>query len=269
VSALRVGVARYLLNRPLTRGLYRNPTAGVALHEEVPSRLGQMLLAGELDVALAPMALLLASGAPVRVLPGVGVGCDGAVMSARLLHRVPLNEIRSVCLDDSSRSGALLGKLLLEGRLGLRPTYTVQVGEPRELLRTADAAVVIGDPALRTIGGEAPSVDLGALWKETTGLGYVFAMWAFREGLPEPAIAELTEVLTESLATGERELGDIVEEEAEACGFPTAFVDTYLGAAIRYHLEGAPLAGLSRALEDGRSRGFLPAGARLPEGAAG
>lgn len=265
---LRVGVVSYLLNRPLTRGLSRRPTSGIELVEDVPSRVGAMLLAGELDVALCPMALLAAEYPAAAVVPGIGVGCDGAVMSVRLFHRVPLDEVRTVALDTSSRSGALLARVLLAGRLGLPVEASVVGGGVEAMLREADAAAVIGDPALRAMDGPYDSLDLGEWWKRESGLGYAFAMWAFRTGLGDDDRARLGDLLHASLSLGERELDAIVDEEAAATGLAPALVARYLGEAIRYRLTGAPLAGFALAVEEARALGVLPATARLPEGAA-
>ncbi len=263
---LRVGVIEYLLNRPLTRGLRGAAGEGLQLCEDIPARLGERLLAGELDVSLAPMGLLLAEREPLRVLPGIGVGCDGPVMSVRLFHTVPLDDVRTVALDASSRSGALLTRVLLQRFEGVAPSYREKAGDLERLLERAEAATVIGDPALRAMSGPVPSIDLGAQWKLRTGAGYVFAMWAFREGLEEAAIDELSGRLHASLEAGERELDAIVDEEAAGSGLARDVVASYLGGAIRYRLAGGPTDGLLRLVEEARALGILPPDSRLPEG---
>jgi chorismate dehydratase len=266
VKPLRVGVIRYLLNRPLIRGLYRHPSPGIELCEDVPARLGERLVAGDLDVSLAPMGLLLVAPERLRVLPGIGVGCDGAVMSVRLFRTAPMSQVRSVSLDGSSRSGALLTRVLLERYEGLSPQYHVRSGDLPMLLANAEAALVIGDPALRAMGGTTASVDLGEQWKLRTGLGYVFAVWAFRTGLPDEQVRDLSGMLEESLEAGERDLGEIIAEEADCSSLPPGLVATYLGGAIRYRLGGAPVEGLVRAVDEARELGIVGPDARLPEG---
>ena len=107
-----------------------------------------------------------------------------------MVSTVPIDQIRSVALGSTSRTSVLLARLLLEQNHGLSPSYTVMPPDLGAMLREADAAVVIGDTALRATFIDAPRLglsvlDLGAAWHEMSGLPMVFALWAARRDYAE------------------------------------------------------------------------------------
>jgi chorismate dehydratase len=168
--SIRVGSVSYLNAAPLTYGL------GSAITMLQPSRLAAELRAGRLDVALVPlMEVLEAPPGSYRVANGVGIGAEQAVYSVYLHHTVPVAEIRTVALDPASKTSVELARLVLEKFHGLTPRY-VTAEEP------ADAKLLIGDAAIRyrQAHPEAHYLDLATAWRESTGLPFVFAVWAIR-----------------------------------------------------------------------------------------
>jgi predicted solute-binding protein len=110
----------------------------------------------------------------------------------------------------------------------------VSISHPPDLdamLRIADAAVIIGDPALRIDPARLPYYvyDLGGEWVEMTGLPMVFAVWAGRHGVVTPEVAE---AFRESCRYGRARIQEIVASEAPRRGFPPAFVEEYLTRRI-------------------------------------
>lgn len=189
----RVGHIQFLNCLPLYWGLMRSgELINVDLHHDAPDRLGAALVAGDLDIGPISLVDYLHHTADLVLLPDLAVGSDGPVLSVNLVSTGPLAGLDGgrVALTSTSRTGVLLARLLLADRYGVRPRYDRWAppdGEPDELaamLRDADAAVLIGDPALRA-HHEAPRrglvlTDLGQGWREWTGHPMVFAVWAAR-----------------------------------------------------------------------------------------
>ena len=187
----RVGHIRFLNCLPLYWGLMRSgELINVDLHQGSPDQLGASLVAGDLDIGPISLVDYLHHTGELVLLPDLAVGSEGPVLSVNLVTTRPLAELEGarVALTAASRTGVLLARLLLTDRYGVRPRYHRSPPYPRDelagILRDADAAVLIGDAALRA-HYEAPRhgltvVDLGQAWREWTGLPMVFAVWAAR-----------------------------------------------------------------------------------------
>lgn len=182
----RVGHIQFLNCLPLYWGLaHTGALLDVELTKDTPDRLNDALVAGELDIGPISLVEYLRHADDLLVLPDLAVGSDGPVLSVVLVSSMPLEQIRSVALGSTSRTSVLLAKLLLERHYGLSPTYSVMPPDLGVMLREADAAVVIGDVALRATLFDAERLgltvlDLGGAWRELTGLPMVFALWAAR-----------------------------------------------------------------------------------------
>jgi chorismate dehydratase len=184
----RVGHISFLNCLPIYWGLQR--TGGldlVELVQDTPDRLSDALVAGELDAGPISVVEYLRHPEGLFLLPGLAVGSDGPVMSVNLVSSRPLAELdgRPVALGSTSRTSVLLAQLLLEERVGVRPTWITREPDLRAMLREADAAVLIGDAALRAALSEGADLDLtvhdlGTAWRDWTGLPMVFAVWAVR-----------------------------------------------------------------------------------------
>ena len=117
-------------------------------------------------------------------LPDISIASRGPVLSVTLFSRVPWSAIRTVALDEGSRTSAALAQVLLRKRHGVAPAVV-----PLPLDRTAedvaaDAVLLIGDRAMRAcLPGFAHAYDLGQEWHDWTGLPFVYAVWAVREGV--------------------------------------------------------------------------------------
>lgn len=168
-DGVRVGSVPYLNALPLTSAL------DCKLTRMEPRALAQSLRDGALDVALVSVMEVLDAPALYRVADGVAIGAEREVYSVYLRHTVPVGEIRSVALDAASQTSTELTRIVLERFHKLQPEYRGP-GEP------ADAELLIGDPAIayRRAHPEEKYLDLGAAWREHTGLPFVFAVWAMR-----------------------------------------------------------------------------------------
>src|SRR3954467_2550652 len=217
--AIRVGAVNYLNTKPLIEGL-ASFAPHAELHLDLPSRLADRLAAGDLDVGLIPVIEYFRAG-NYTVVPGVSIASRGPVLSVTLFSRVPWPDIRSVALDEGSRTSAALARILLEKRYGVHPqTVQLPMGVAADDM-TTDAVLLIGDRAMKAcLPGFAHAFDLGQEWFDWAGLPFVYAVWAVREG------AELGNVawaLGEAKRRGMTRAGKIAFEEAPKLGLDAGF----------------------------------------------
>lgn len=158
----------------------------VELYKDSPDRLNTALVAGGLDIGPISLVEYLRHADDLLLLPDLAVGSDGPVLSVNVVSTRPLSELdgATVALGSTSRTGVLLAQLVLRERYGVCPQFFSCPPDLTEMLLEADAAVLIGDAALRALF-DAPKrglavTDLGQAWREWTGLPMVFAVWAVR-----------------------------------------------------------------------------------------
>ncbi|GAA0914584.1 menaquinone biosynthesis protein [Virgisporangium aurantiacum] len=180
-----MGHIQFLNCLPIYWGLMRSGALlDVDLYKDTPDRLNAALVAGDLDIGPISLVEYLRHADELLLLPDLAVGSDGPVQSVVIASTRPLHELdgRPVALGSTSRTGALLARMLLADRFGVRPTYFSSPPDLGRMLQEADAAVLIGDVALRTVisPGNLLVTDLGQAWREWTGLPMVFAAWAVR-----------------------------------------------------------------------------------------
>lgn len=184
----RVGHIQFLNCLPLYWGLARTGTLlDLELTKDTPEKLSEQLIRGDLDIGPVTLVEFLKAADDLVALPDIAVGCDGDVMSCVIVSQVPLAELdgRRVALGSTSRTSVRLAQLLLAERFGVQPDYYQCPPDLGLMMQEADAAVLIGDAALRANLHYGPKFglhvyDLGALWKQWTGLPFVFAVWATR-----------------------------------------------------------------------------------------
>ena len=195
---MRLGAVSYLNVRPLVYGLDARPDL-VSLRFDVPSVCATLLAQGEIDLGMVPSISYLDRPADC-IVPGVCIGSDGPVASVALFTKKPIAGVRSVAIDTSSRTSAMLLRILCARRFEIDPAWVPHEPDLDRMLARADAALLIGDPALfakPATGVE--KIDLGAAWTDLTALPFVWAFWA---GGPDVADREVVTVLQEAAATG-------------------------------------------------------------------
>jgi chorismate dehydratase len=182
-----VGHIQFLNCLPIYWGLVRSGALlDVELTKDTPDRLNDMLVAGDLDIGPISLIEYLRNADDLLLLPGLAVGSDGPVLSVNLVSQVPLGELdgRRVALGSTSRTSVLLARMWLAEVHGVAPDYFACPPDLTTMLLEADAAVLIGDAALRATY-DAPRhgldvYDLGQVWRDWSGLPMVFAVWAVR-----------------------------------------------------------------------------------------
>ena len=256
---IRVGAVNYLNTKPLIEGL--NSFAPQArLDLDLPSRLADRLAAGDLDVALIPVVEYFRAGT-YSIVPGVSIASRGPVLSVTLFSRVPWPAIRSVALDEGSRTSSALTRILLERRYGVR-AQAVQL--PMDVAADdmpTDAVLLIGDRAMKScLPGFAHAYDLGQEWFDWTGLPFVYAVWAVRAGVD---LRGTDRALRQARDYGLAKVGPIAQREAAKLGLDPGFCRRYLSNILTFDLGAREQAGLRKYYELARDLGLAPEGVDL------
>jgi chorismate dehydratase len=255
MSVTRLGAVAYLNARPLVYGLELRP-ASFALRFDVPSKCASLLHENAIDVGMIPSIEYLRGHEAYRVVPQLGIISDGPVASVALFCRTPLEAVRTIAADTSSRTSNALLRILCGERFGIDPVFVPMAPDPVGMLERCDAALIIGDPALYLDAGAAGvrKVDLGEEWTAMTGLPFVWAVWAGRPGaLPAAAVQELIHARDAGVADSDR-------IATEYCGPAHAALGrAYLRDNMRYQLGAREEAGLRQYYELARAHELVEA----------
>ena len=227
----------YLNTVPLVWGLLHNTTRDPArqdtfdLRFALPSACADQLASGEADIGIVP--LIETARQKLAYFSTCGIAAYGPVRSILLISKVPYGEIRTLAADAGSRTTVMLARIILSEKFGCQPRVLSHPPDLAAMLGQADAALLIGDAALRVDPATLPlqTLDLGAEWTVLTGLPMVFAVWGGRtEFIREPFGA----ALAASCRYGLTHIDDIVREETPRRGLPEALVREYLTRHIQF-----------------------------------
>ena len=243
---MRVSAVSYLNTWPLVWGFLKGPVSSDQSESydfrfDLPAQCADALSSGEVDLGLVPCAELDRLG--MGFLPGLGIACDGPVRSILLVSKKPFGQIATLAADSSSRTSVALTRILLAERFGCTPRITRQSPRLEEMLVAHDAALIIGDPALRIDPSTLPfeTLDLGADWVEWSGLPMVFAVWA---GRTEALGPDIVRAFRGSYEWGRGHTEEIVARAVAERGFPADRARAYVTRNIVYELGPRHLAGL-------------------------
>lgn len=244
-SILRVGAVNYLNTKPLIERLTEF-APNIKLSLDLPSRLADQLAAGELDVGLIPVVEFF-RGDNYNFVPNIAIGSRGPVLSVTLFSKVPWGDIRSVALDEGSRTSAALALILLRKRYGVTPVVRpLPIDASPDDLNT-DAVLLIGDRAMRAcLPGYRFAYDLGEEWTAWTGLPMVFAVWAVRSDVE---LGETESAFHKAKEYGLANAGAIAQRESATLGLDPGFCRRYLSNILRFDLGPQELAGMQKYCE--------------------
>ncbi|MEU4212825.1 menaquinone biosynthesis protein [Streptomyces sp. NPDC026206] len=263
----RVGHIQFLNCLPLYWGLARTGTLlDLDLTKDTPEKLSEQLVRGELDIAPVTLVEFLKNADELVALPDIAVGCDGPVMSCVIVSQLPLDRLDGarVALGSTSRTSVRLAQLLLAERYSVTPDYYTCPPDLGAMMQEADAAVLIGDAALRASLHDAPRLglevhDLGQMWKDWTGLPFVFAVWATRRDYlaREPRIvAKVHEAFLASRDVSLQEVGKVAEQAARWEAFDAGLLERYF-TTLDFRFGPDQLAGVAEfARRTGPTTGF-------------
>jgi len=235
LSRPRVCAVSYLNTVPLVWGLLHDPSlqGTFDLRFALPSECADQLARGEADIGIVPVIEMARQG--MDYFPGTGIACNGPVRSILLISKVPFRDVRTLATDSGSRTSAMLSQVILAERFGVRPQVFSHPAALEEMLAKADAALLIGDAALRVDPATLPyeTLDLGAEWVAMTGLPMVFAVWAGRKEVIREANGR---AFLQSCRYGLAHMDDMVRAEPAARNFSEEVVRRYLTQHIVFEL---------------------------------
>ena len=258
----RVGHIQFLNSFPLYHCLIQNQVDhNIDLIKDTPKTLCRRLLDGELDISPVPAIEYARHADQLLLLPDLTISSDGLVMSINLISKVPLLDLddKKIALTNTSATSQVLTKIILKEKYGLIPHYFDCPPDLPQMFREADAALLIGDDALRTTYqcGEFYNYDLGLEWKKFTGEKMVYAVWCVRRDYAAKNLGAVTQVwrsFRDSMQMSLNNVTEIAEDAARWSSFSEKFLRDYFHS-LKFSFDSSYQRGfltyLSKAMEVG------------------
>jgi chorismate dehydratase len=255
----RISIIDYLNAAPLNYG-FKHGLGFEHFHLkfQVPSVCADRLRTGEVDAGLvSSIEYLRIPG--VKIVPGLCISSPKRVRSVVVLSKCPPEEIRTLALDTSSRTSVVLSQILLRERYGIYPEVVDMAPDQTAMLERCDAALLIGDVAMRARREGLYVLDLAEEWHAWTGLPFVFALWIVREDAPPlPLPGGAGPFFHKSLEMGRQNLAAMVDEAWRTIGWTKPELHEYLTENIAYSLGEAERESLALFFEKAVAHGFAP-----------
>lgn len=254
-TPFRLAASSYLNSAPLIWSfLYGSKRGQIEFVEAVPARCAELLVQGDVEGALVPVIEYqrLAHGS---LVPDVCVGSQKEVLSVVLVSKdADLENIRSVALDESSRTSATLVKVIFREFLDHEPIWSTRSPDLGEMLEKNDAALIIGDPGMTFPRQRLKVWDMAALWRRYTGLGFVFAMWMVRDEATDRAKrVDFAAARDEGVA----HVDQIIESYSETIPMPVQELRKYLTENIVFRVDDSMKQGLQLYFELAAKHGLI------------
>jgi chorismate dehydratase len=260
MTRLRISAISYLNTAPLMWD-FEHGIAGAAfdIAYTLPSQCAAELERGTADIGIIPSAAY-ATIPNLSILPGVCIASRRAVRSILLVSRKPLDAINTVALDNSSLTSVALTRVLFEKYWGGGRQFSSLPPDLDTMLAAHDAALLIGDPALKVDRSQYQTWDLAEEWIRYTGKPFVFAFWAITKNAAKDSRLDLAAVFQESRDHGlmPASLAQITRTWAPQLELSEAVVRQYLTSNIHYYLDEACLDGLRLFYRYAHECGMLP-----------
>jgi chorismate dehydratase len=253
---IRISLVNYLNSAPLGWAFLHGPYHGMfQVIPSSPANCADQLSRGEVDIGLIP-SIEYQRIPNLKIMPEISISSLGHVRSILLIRPKGKREIRSVALDTSSRTSVSLVQILLKLKTGIRPDFVACPPDLDSMLKQCDAALLIGDAALRVPIEDYEVMDLAAEWVEWQQRPFVCAFWACRKDavLSE----ELNAVFLEAKQWGLDRRREIAGVYANSLSLPAPFLENYLHQNIDYDLGNGHIEGLMKFYELGNQEKLIP-----------
>lgn len=272
MDTVRIGCVKFLNTLPLIQGLAAWRDA--ELISAVPARQIDMLLSREVDLALCSLIDFARAPEPLTLLPVSMIGCDGPTLTVRLFSSVPAEKITTLYADTDSHTSVALAQVILWRRYNIRPRVIdfdarerVALGPaagqspewPETILLIGDKIVTDSPPAVRY----PHQIDLGAAWKELTGLPFMYATWMCRAAALEDEgstrrVRTAAAVLDRALRHNTTRADWLVAAEAPARGWPRDVATHYFRDCLRHEVGERERQAAQRFLNEAAELGVCP-----------
>jgi predicted solute-binding protein len=280
LQKLRISIVQYLNTAPLVWGFTNGHLAGkYDLSFTVPSQCAEALRTGAADIAIIP-AIEYQRISNLVVLPDLAIAAQNCVRSLLIAAKKPIEQVRSIALDRSSRSTQALTRILAAEHWKITPEFFETEPDLPAMLEKADAAMIIGDPALRisvaiekesavsqqgravcpgaTLGMTSADTlhiyDLVGEWRGFSSLPAVMAVWAAR---PEVITPEVLSDFAASRTFGMTQITAICLQAARELELPQQALESYLRHSIDFSLGEENRRGLERYFHEAARLGLI------------
>ncbi|MCP4124583.1 MAG: menaquinone biosynthesis protein [Bacteroidetes bacterium] len=231
MAKYKVSIVNYLNSAPFVHGLSKEHSLSIDVVLDHPSESAAKLIRGEVDIALAPVAVLPKLKQP-HVLTDYCIGTEGEVKTVKIFSEVPIEEVQNLYLDYQSRTSVQLARILCSEFWKIRPVLIPAFPGFQKEIFGENAGLVIGDRAIQALGKYRYEYDLGAEWKQWTGLPFVFAVWMSNAPIDPSWMSDFSEILKDGLDTR-----NVVIEKYQHLNTPEFDVKDYLNKHISYSLD--------------------------------
>jgi chorismate dehydratase len=260
MTRLRISAISYLNTAPLMWD-FEHGAAGADfdIAYTLPSLCAAELVRDTADIGIIPAAAY-ATIPNLAILPGVAIASKKAVRSILLVSHKPLDAINTVALDNSSLTSVALARVLFEKFWGGGREFTSLPPDLDTMLATHDAALLIGDPALKVDRSQYQTWDLAEEWIQFTGKPFVFAFWAVTRSAASQSSLNLAAIFQQSRDHGllPANLDQIAATWSLKLGLTENAVRAYLNTNIYYFLDEPCLDGLRLFYRYATECGVLP-----------
>ncbi len=237
-----VSFVSYLNSKPLVYGLEKGLVEhDFNLQKDVPSVCAERLMQGEVELGLVPSIEYARSKGAWQIIPDLCIASRGEVKSVLLFFNRDIRKLNTIALDTSSKTSVTLLKILLREKYEVDPQFISMPPNLDEMLKRADAALIIGDRALQYQTQYKAFLDLVEEWSDLTGLPFVYAFWAGHE---LTLTSEEVTAMKKSYEIGAQNIEKISKEYAVGKEHPWQFYRDYLTQNIHYKLGDEEKAGL-------------------------
>jgi chorismate dehydratase len=252
----RLAASSYLNTAPLIWSFQHGTRCDLVqlVTDTAPARCADLLAHGEVEAALVPI-IEYQRIPEIRAVPNVCVGSHSAVRSVVLISKHDdLKNVRSVALDDSSRTSQALVKIIFREFLGFEPEWESRAPNPQLMMERSDAALLIGDPAMKISQEDFHVFDLASLWRRFTDTGFVFAMWMVRAAAVE-AIGGLD--FAGARDEGLAQIEKIISQYENDLPLPRDEIRQYLTDNITFHVDESLETGMRLYFELAQKHGLI------------
>ncbi len=258
MARLRISAISFLNTAPLMWDFDHGDRArDFDIDYTLPSGCAEALHTGAADIGIVPVVAY--SHIPdLCIIPNVAIASKGPVRSILLVCKVPIDEVKTVAADTSSRTSVALARVLLRKWHGGARKFTAMPPDVSSMLAEHDAALIIGDPALTVDRSRYVCYDLAEEWRRHTGKPFVFAFWAVRAGAVEQSSLDLAAIFQRSRDNGLRNVDTLAREWAPRVQLSEADVKTYLTENIDYALDEENISGMELFFRYAVDYGLLP-----------
>ena len=228
---LKIAMVGYLNTLPFEYGLKQITSKyNLKLLLDVPSKCAQYFKSGEVDLALVPVGVL-PDLEEYEICLDYCIACDGPVRTVGIFSHSSPSNWHTVYLDEHSRTSRVLAQIILKEGYGLNPVFKNMRISKMAALKEGEAVLMIGDKVFTEGDKYQVSIDLGAAWKELTGIPFVFALWVKRKGIKMDDT-----ILNQALSFGMQKIPVLIKAHAPTSILSEEEVDTYITQNLKYEL---------------------------------